>query len=88
MVRCAEERVERPDFFVGFHDVWEARPSAAVARRATKIAQHFGAVLEHEASRLSGPVWVNTPRLPVSMSGFEYLRRSDTSEVSTVESYT
>jgi hypothetical protein len=82
MVRCAEERIERPEFFVGFHDVWETRPRAAVVRRASKIAQHFGAVLEFEPSRLSGPVQMNTAKLPVSMSGFEYLRRSETCEVS------
>ncbi len=44
---CAAQRAVRPGFFVGFHDVWESRPSAAVVCRAVKVARHFEAVLEH-----------------------------------------
>lgn len=79
MMRCHQARVRRPEFFVGFHDAWEKRPSAAVVCRAIKVARHFEAVFEH------GPVgddgWT-TGGLPPSLSGFEFLRKPEISEVS------
>lgn len=81
MGKCAEQRVERPTFFVGFLDRWYSRPSAAVVRRSQKLSDHFAAVLEH------GPVASPTsqqdinPKMPSSLSAFEYLRRPETSEL-------
>lgn len=81
MGKCAEQRVERPTFFVGFLDRWHTCPSAAVVRRSQKISSHFGAVLEH------GPVTSptsqeDTPtKMPSSLSAFEYLRRPETAEL-------
>lgn len=80
MAKCAEQRVERPTFFVGFYDRWNTRPSAAVVRRAIKLSEHFAAVLEH------GPTTPPTYhggilKQPQSLSAFEYLRRSETSEL-------
>ncbi|KAE9969605.1 hypothetical protein EG328_006786 [Venturia inaequalis] len=69
MSRCAEVRVERPTFFLGFHDLWETRPSAAVVRRAFKLAEFFGATLTH------GPFGQQRlTKFPISMSGFDYLK--------------
>lgn len=85
MARCAKEREERPDFFVGFLDLWEKRPHPSVIRRAVKLAEHFGAVIEH------GPVSFGTElglgnntvkSASESVGGFEYLRRSESTEVS------
>ncbi|KAK0707728.1 hypothetical protein B0H67DRAFT_543007 [Lasiosphaeris hirsuta] len=75
MSRCAGERARRPEFFVGFHDGWDKRPSAAVICRAVKLATHFGAVLEHHAKGET------TGRLPLSMSGFVYLRKAEVTEL-------
>lgn len=81
MARCADQRIERPSFFVGFFDRWNTRPSAAVVRRSAKLADHFAAVLEH------GPVTSPTSspgaavKMPTSLSAFEYLRRVETSEL-------
>lgn len=47
MARCAKERERRPDLFVSFLELWEHRPHPAVVRRAVKLAEHFGAVVEH-----------------------------------------
>ncbi|KAK1834098.1 hypothetical protein QBC39DRAFT_301394 [Podospora conica] len=78
MTRCAQARAGRPGFFVGFHDGWEQRPSAAVVCRAVKVARHFQAVFKH------GPVgddgWT-TEDLPPSLSGFEFLRKPEISEL-------
>jgi len=41
MAKCAGERLDRPGFFIGFHDVWDTQPSAAVVCRATRIASHL-----------------------------------------------
>lgn len=81
MTKCAEERQQRPHFFVGFYDLWDTRPSAAVVRRANKIADHFGAILEHGPKIHAMRETTNLKPLPNSMSGFEYLRRSETSEL-------
>lgn len=80
MARCSVQRDKRPEFFVGFLDLWESRPKPSVVRRAAKIAQHFDAVMEH------GPIdGANASSLVSSsktMSAFEYLRRSEMIEVS------
>jgi hypothetical protein len=76
MDRCAHERVERPSFFLGFNDLWETRPTAAVVRRAFKIAEFFGATLTH------GPLnRTTTEKFPISMSGFDYLKGDQIVEV-------
>lgn len=85
MGRCGKEREMRPDFFLGFLELWHHRPHPSVIRRAVKLAEHFGAVVEH------GPV---NPKMRSeayardagrTLSGFEYLRRVDVTEVSTDE---
>ncbi|KAH8683480.1 hypothetical protein BGZ61DRAFT_590307 [Ilyonectria robusta] len=79
--RAHKEREERPDFFIGFLDRWARRPHPATIRRAVKLAEHFGAVIEH------GPVDPNYMlKVPITsatqtLSGFEYLRRAETIEL-------
>lgn len=81
MDQVADQRLERPKFFVGFLERWHVRPSAAVVRRAVKVANHFAAVLEH------GPVVSpledsgGAGKMPVSLSAFEYLRKPETAEL-------
>jgi len=78
MSRCASERVKRPTFFLGFNDIWETRPSAAVVRRSFKIAEFFGATLTHgPLHKLGTP----TSKFPVSMSGFDFLKSNEIVEV-------
>lgn len=81
MAKCADERVERPTFFVGFLDRWQHRPSAAVVRRSQKLSSHFGAVLEHGPAVSPASPQDATTQMPASLSAFEYLRRSETSEL-------
>jgi hypothetical protein len=76
---CTEEKVERPEFFVGFHDLWHVQPTAGVVRRAYKLAQYFGATLEHGLAL--DLEWELDCKLPISLSGFDYLKRSDVVEV-------
>ncbi|KAK3682047.1 hypothetical protein B0T22DRAFT_432377 [Podospora appendiculata] len=85
MARCAQERAERPGFFVGFHDVWDQQPSAAVVCRAEKLATHFEAAFEHGPCRNTGTDVSQThqERLPRSTSGFEFLRKPETAQVHT-----
>jgi hypothetical protein len=80
MGRCAQERLLRPAFFVKFLDLWSVQPTAAVVRRAHKLAEYFGASFEHGAvarERLAAYV-----KYPTSLSAFDYLKRSEVVEVS------
>lgn len=78
MTQCAGERAKRPWFFVGFHDLWDSRPSPTVVCRAEKLARHFEAVFEH------GPVQGRGlgESMPRSVSGFEVLRKAEVTDVS------
>ncbi|KAK4223260.1 family 4 putative glycosyltransferase [Podospora fimiseda] len=80
MTRCAGERTKHPRFFVAFYDTWQIRPSPAVVCRAEKLARHFEAVFEHgpAISSLTGEV------IPKSVSGFEVLRKPETTELQKV----
>jgi hypothetical protein len=82
MVKCAEQRAERPAYFVGFHDLWDTQPSAAVVCRAAKLAKHFGAIFEHGPKRANGEANHSSASASPSISGFEYLRKPETSDVS------
>lgn len=87
MARCNAERSQRQDFFVGFHDMWEVRPHPAVIRRAVKLADHFGAVIEHGLVLTEDDdVSLGASRRPAAstLSGFEYLRRGDCTELQKV----
>ncbi|KAM0325924.1 hypothetical protein ACHAQA_007229 [Verticillium albo-atrum] len=77
MARCNGEREERPEFFVAFLDQWDVRPHPSVVKRAVKIAEHFGAVIEHgpsESAFGASPVAASASR---TIGGFEYLRRAE-----------
>ncbi|KAK5662693.1 hypothetical protein OQA88_8609 [Cercophora sp. LCS_1] len=82
MTRCGSEREERPGFFVGFHDLWDDRPSAAVVCRGFKVAKHFDAILEH------GPTsgFVGLPELESarSLSAFAFLRKEEICQLQAV----
>lgn len=82
MTRCAGERLSRPGFFVGFHDTWEVQPSAAVVCRAAKVASHFEAILNHGPSQRGSPRLTNISGIGKSVSGIEYLRKPEISQVS------
>lgn len=81
MAKSAEQRLERPNFFVGFYDRWHVRPSAAVVRRALKLGAHFAAAFEHD--EFASPTEANgvPTKQPTSLSAFEYLRKSETAEL-------
>ncbi|RSL61030.1 hypothetical protein CEP54_006442 [Fusarium duplospermum] len=82
MARCSAEREERPEFFAGFMDRWETRPKASVIRRAVKIAEHFGAVIDHGPIEPSMDIKASSLSNPMrTMSAFEYLRRSELIEL-------
>lgn len=81
MGRCVEVRVDRPGFFIGFIDLWDVPPSSAVARRAFKLAEYYGAALFHgptSESRFKGGI---TTAYPMSLSGFDFLKRPEMTEV-------
>jgi hypothetical protein len=82
MERCRVQRDKRPSFFVGFSDVWEIRPKASVVRRAAKIAEHFGAVMEHGPAHPAMDVQDGGFQSPSkTISAFEYLRLPEMVEV-------
>ena len=76
MARCAKEREDRPELFVGFLELWENRPHPSIIRRGVKLAEHFGSIIEHGPVHsgivLSAPV----RSAAKTISGFELLRRS------------
>lgn len=75
MARCSHERVKRPWFFVGFYDLWDDQPSAAVVGRAFRVAKHFGAIFEHgpRSSRHGR----HNGQGAKSLSGFAFLRKEE-----------
>ncbi|KAM0270259.1 hypothetical protein ACHAQH_009489 [Verticillium albo-atrum] len=84
MARCNGEREERPEFFVAFLDQWDVRPHPSVVKRAVKIAEHFGAVIEHgpsESAFGASPVVASASR---TIGGFEYLRRAEIIQLQSV----
>ncbi|KAK3395088.1 hypothetical protein B0H63DRAFT_533600 [Podospora didyma] len=85
MTKCVAERAQRAAFFVGFHDVWDTLPSAAVVCRAEKLARHFEAVFEHGPSKDKIPDMEPRYRSAMSRStsGFEFLRKPETCDLQT-----
>ena len=75
--KCAPRRQETPSFLLGFLELWQARPGPATIRRAYKIGTHFGAVVS------TGPAGALDEN-PASLSAFEYLRKPEVTEVSTI----
>jgi hypothetical protein len=85
MGKCAGKRNDRPAFFAGFYDLWHTQPSASVVRRAFKLAEFYGATLEH--APLADAYGMNNRRrkLPPSLGAFDYLKRSETVEVCIIQ---
>lgn len=86
--KCAEERETRPDFFVGFLELWRQRPHPSIIRRAVKLADHFGAVVEHACSDPALGLDVCSVPANRTLSAFEYLKRPDVTKVSEADDST
>ncbi|KAG9636451.1 glycosyltransferase family 4 protein, partial [Aureobasidium melanogenum] len=71
VARCKRQMKHRPEFFMGFLEVWMIRPSAATLRRAFKLADFFGAVIQVQA------ISQNNTRIEMSLSGFDWLKRPE-----------
>ncbi|KAH7134435.1 hypothetical protein EDB81DRAFT_903410 [Dactylonectria macrodidyma] len=81
MARCYKEREDRLDFFIGFITRWETRPHPATVRRAVKLAEHFGGIFTHSPLDPDMDAKVEIPDPDETLSGFEYIRRSETIEL-------
>jgi hypothetical protein len=81
VARVSTEREQRVDFFLGFLDKWDRKPHPSVVRRAAKLAEHFGAVIEHGPKDANVLLEATNMCATRTLSGFEYLRRSETIEV-------
>lgn len=82
MARCSKERETRAEFFIGFLELWNERPHPAVVRRSVKLAEHFGAVVEHGPLKPETVLEGVVKSASKTLSGFEYLRRGALIEVS------
>lgn len=71
VARCKRQMKHRPEFLMGFLEVWATRPSAATLRRAFKLADFFGAVIQVQA------LSQHNTRLEMSLSGFDWLKRPE-----------
>jgi hypothetical protein len=71
VARCKRQMKKRPEFFMGFLEVWTIRPSAAALRRAFKLADFFGAVIQAQAASQ------HNTRTEMSLSGFDWLKRPE-----------
>jgi hypothetical protein len=71
VARCKRQMKKRPEFFMGFLEVWTIRPSAATLRRAFKLADFFGAVIQAQAASQ------HNTRTEMSLSGFDWLKRPE-----------
>ncbi|KAH7239890.1 uncharacterized protein BKA55DRAFT_706140 [Fusarium redolens] len=81
VARVGTEREQRADFFLGFFDKWDRKPHPSVVRRAAKLAEHFGAVIEHGPKDTSVLLKVTNSCATQTLSGFEYLRRPEIIEL-------
>lgn len=71
VARCKRQMKRRPEFFLGFLEIWTARPSAAILRRAFKLADFFGAVIQAQAASQ------HNTRTEMSLSAFDWLKRPE-----------
>lgn len=71
VARCKRQMKTRPDFFLGFLEIWTVRPSAATLRRAFKLADFFGAVMQAQAATQ------HNSRIEMCLSGFDWLKRPE-----------
>ncbi|KAI4726637.1 hypothetical protein E4T49_05652 [Aureobasidium sp. EXF-10728] len=71
VARCKRQMKTRPEFFMGFLEIWTVRPSAATLRRAFKLADFFGATIQAQA------VSQHNTRTEMSLSGFDWLKRME-----------
>ncbi|KAF2157779.1 glycosyltransferase family 4 protein [Myriangium duriaei CBS 260.36] len=74
IARIKRQQNTRPEFFFGFLELWNQQPSASVLRRAYKLADFFGAVIE------ARPASVDVPgrlKKEMPLSGFDYLKKMD-----------
>lgn len=78
--RCARQRETRPEFFVGFHDIWEIRPTPAIIRRAFKLSKFFGATLQIGSVRSLSQIDECVP-VEMCLAGFDWLKRDNVSQM-------
>jgi hypothetical protein len=71
VARCKRQKKKRPEFFMGFLEIWTTRPSAATLRRAFKLADFFGAVVQAQAASQ------HNTRTEMSLSAFDWLKRPE-----------
>lgn len=74
VARVKRQQSTRPEFFLGFLELWNQAPSAAVLRRAYKLADFFGAVVEARPASTSLP---DRQKKEMPLSGFDYLKKMD-----------
>ncbi|THX33102.1 hypothetical protein D6D10_07915 [Aureobasidium pullulans] len=71
VARCKRQMKLCPEFFMGFLEMWTVRPSAATLRRAFKLADFFGAVIQAQATSQ------HNTRTDMCLSGFDWLKRPE-----------
>ncbi|KAF4554721.1 Hypothetical protein D9617_3g017890 [Elsinoe fawcettii] len=74
IARVKRQQSTRPEFFLGFLELWNQQPSAATLRRAYKLADFFGAVIEGRPASTSLP---DRQKKEMPLSGFDYLKKMD-----------
>ncbi|PNS18882.1 hypothetical protein CAC42_5421 [Sphaceloma murrayae] len=74
VARVKRQQKTRPEFFLGFLELWNQQPSAAILRRAYKLADFFGAVVEARPASTSLP---DRQKKEMPLSGFDYLKKMD-----------
>lgn len=72
--KCEKRRAKSKDFFVGFFDRWTTRPIPAVIRRGFKLAQFYGAILNH--APVGEREW-NGSNAGNCLSAFDWIKRAD-----------
>lgn len=81
VARCSRQVKARSGFFIGFLEIWDIQPSAATVRRASKLAEFFGAVLEVRPRRSLARSQQSRSREEMCLSGFDWLKRLEIIEV-------
>jgi len=79
--RCARQRKTRPDFFLGFLDLWDVRPTAATVRRAGKFADFHSAIVHVRPRTSATRVEPYQRGKEAWLSGFDWLKKPEVIEV-------
>ncbi|KAK4995664.1 hypothetical protein LTR66_004561 [Elasticomyces elasticus] len=82
--RCLRQKKTRPDFFMGFFDLWDTRPNAATVKRAQRVADFHSTTIHIRPRTSITRVEYSDHAKEVCLSGFDQLKKPEIIELQRV----